>query len=340
MREQMARLNVGVIGAGGIARGVHLPSLSEMQDVRIVAICDLVRERAEAMAAQYGIPQVYTIYHEMLAHEELDAVFVLVEPGNLFHVTWSALDAGLDTFMEKPPGITLFQAESLQRKAAQAGRMLQVGFNRRHIPLVRHVKELVEQRTTVTQVEGCFLKYGSAAFDRGSLPAFTSDTIHAVDLVRWMAGGKPVRAATVISQHDDDVINAWNGICRFDNGVTGIVKANYRVGGRIHQFELHGPGVSATIDLGFGGSSCRARVLAHQGDMQYSLAARGVSEGGVLELDGMALAGSTAFHRYYGFYQEDRHFLDCVRTRTPPETGIADAVESMRLVDLFLSNAI
>ena len=45
------------------------------------------------------------------------------------------LDAGLDTFMEKPPGITLFQAESLCRKAAESQRILQVGFNRRHIPL-------------------------------------------------------------------------------------------------------------------------------------------------------------------------------------------------------------
>jgi len=340
MTDPKTNVRIGIIGAGGIARNVHLPSLSEMEGVTIVAICDLIEERATEMAAKYAIPKVYTLYREMLAHEELDAVFVLVEPSNLFHPVWNCLDAGLDTFMEKPPGVTLFQAESLARKATEAGRILQVGFNRRHIPLVRHVKKLVEERTTVTQVEGCFLKYGRGAFDHGGLSAFASDTIHAVDLVRWLAGGTPEAAAAIIAQHDDVVINSWNGVCRFDNGVTGIIKGNYRTGGRVHKFEIHGPGVSAYIDLGFGGASCSAVVLAHEGEMRYSLAARGAAEQGILRLDGMELAGSKEFHKYYGFYQEDRHFINCVRAGTQPETSIQDAVKSVRLLDMLLSNTI
>ncbi len=39
-------VKVAVVGAGGIARSVHLPSLSEMEDVQLVAICDLIPERA------------------------------------------------------------------------------------------------------------------------------------------------------------------------------------------------------------------------------------------------------------------------------------------------------
>ena len=178
-----------MIGAGGIARNVHLPSLGDMDDIELVAICDIIRERAVAMADKHGIPRVYTLYREMFEQENLDAVFALVEPASLFHVVWQCLDAGLHTFMEKPPGITLYQAESLCRKAAEAGQILQVGFNRRHIPLVRQVVDMVRERTQITQVEGCFFKYGNAAFDRGSLTAFMSDTIHAIDLMRWMAGG-------------------------------------------------------------------------------------------------------------------------------------------------------
>jgi predicted dehydrogenase len=334
-------MKIGIIGAGGIARNVHLPSLHEMQDVEVVAICDLVESRAKTLAEKYDIPRVYSVYHDMLAKETLDAVFALVEPGNLFHVVWNCLEAGLDTFMEKPPGITLFQAESLCRKAAEMKRILQVGFNRRHIPLVRHVVELVRERTQVTQVEGCFFKYGHGAFDRGSLTAFASDTVHSVDLMRWMAGGTATHAALIIGQYDDyPTVNAWNGVCRFDNGVTGIIKANYRVGGRTHRFEIHGPGVSAFINLGMGGPACEAVLLSHEGETQYSLAARGASEQGVLRLDGKEMAGSDAFYKYYGFYQEDRHFLDCVRTQTQPETSIKDAVKSMRLVEMFVSSAI
>jgi predicted dehydrogenase len=334
------KLRVGVIGIGGIARNVHLLSLADMHDVELVALCDIVEERASAMAQQFEVERVYTLYREMLAKESLDAAFVLVEPANLYHVVWHCLDAGVHTFMEKPPGITLFQAESLRRKAEESGRILQVGFNRRHIPLVRHVVDLVKERTEITQVEGCFFKYGSAAFDRGSLSSFESDTIHAVDLMRSIAGGRPVAAAAVAGQYEDAVINAWNGVCRFDNGVTGVLKANYRTGGRVHKFEVHGPGVSAYIDLGFGQASCSARVLVHQGESRYSLAARGAEEGGILKLDGLELAGSSAFYRYYGYYHEDRHFIDCVRAGRQPETSIQDAVESMRLVHMLWSNLI
>jgi predicted dehydrogenase len=334
-------MKVGIIGAGGIARNVHLPSLNDMEDVTIVAICDLVKSRAVTLAEQYDIPNVYAVYHDMLAQETLDAVFVLVEPGNLFHVVWNCLNAGQHTFMEKPPGITLFQAESLCRKAAEAQRILQVGFNRRHIPLVRHVVDLVRERTRVNQVEGCFVKYGNAAFDKGALTAFVSDTIHAIDLMRWMAGGTATSAASVIGQYDDyPTVNAWNGVCRFDNGVTGLIKANYRTGGRTHRFEIHGPGLSAFINLGMGAPACDAIVLSHEGEAQYSLAAQGASKQGILKLDGKEMAGSDAFYKYYGFYQEDRHFIDCVRAGRQPETNIEDAVKSMRLAELFVANAI
>ena len=344
MSGQQSRegIKVGIIGAGGIARNMHLPSLNEMADVDVVAVCDIIESRAREMSEKYAIPRVYTLYREMLAAETdaIDAFFVLVEPGNLFHVTWHCLDAGYHAFMEKPPGVTCFQAESLARKADQAERILQVGFNRRHIPLVRQVKEIVEQNTTINQVEGCFFKFGSGAFDRGSTSAFMSDTVHAVDLVRWLAGGAPAAVASVVGRSDEPIVSSWNAVCRFDNGVTGIVKGNYRTGGRVHQFQVHGPGLSAYINLGFGEAGCDAVLLCHEGTAQYSLAARGAEDKSVVRIDGYELAGSREMYKSYGFYQEDRHFIDCVEAGTQPETSIHDAVKSMELAEMILSSAI
>jgi len=342
MSEGDRKTRVAVIGAGGIARSVHLPSLAEMDDVEVVAVCDIVESRARQQAEKHGIPRVYTLYKEMLAAErgEVDAVFVLVEPGNLFHVVWHCLDAGYPAFMEKPPGVNLFQCESLARKSAEAGCILQVGFNRRFIPMVRRIRDLMAERTQINQVEGCFFKYGSGAFDRGSVPAFESDVIHAVDLVRWFAAGEPVAAATVAGSSDEPVTNRWSSVVRFDNGVTGIVKGNYRTGGRVHKFEVHGAALSAYINLGFGTAACDATLLRHEGEVRYSLTARGAEERSVERLDGMALAGGDAFHRYYGFYFEDRHFLDCVRASREPETSIHDAVRSLRLAHMLTTNTV
>jgi len=336
------RVRIGIVGAGGIARGVHLPSLSEMPDVEVAAISDLVAERSAGLAERFGIGRTYLSYREMLDRESLDAIFVLVEPGNLFHVAWHALDSGRHVFMEKPPGITSVQARSLARKSAEAGRHLQVGFNRRHIPVVRKALEAVRERARINQVEGTFFKYGDAMFDRGALSAFVSDSIHAVDLVSWVAGGKPVSAALVAGRHDGEPEdNAWNGVVKFDNGVTGVVKANYRTGGRHHRLEIHGSGASAYVDLGTGaGIDCSATVLTHEGAASYSLAAAGAAEERTRRFDGAELAGSAAFHRSYGFYQEDRHFIDCVRGTALPEPGIEEAARSIELVELLLANRI
>ena len=336
------KVKVAIVGAGGIARSVHLPSLSEMEDVEIVAICDLVEAKAKERAEQFGIPKTYTVYNEMFAQEDIDVVFCLVEPGNMFHIAWQSMHAGYDTFCEKPPGIISFQTESLARKSDETGKKLMVGFNRRFIPAVRKVKELVDARTSVTQVEGCFYKFGQGAFDKGSLSAFSSDTVHAVDLIRWLAGAeKAVSAATVIAQYGDTAVdNAWNGVCRFDNGVTGIIKANYRVGGRVHHFQMHGEGVSAFIDLGFGGSVADARILVHKGEERYSLASAGAADESSMEINGEELAGTTDFPKYYGYYQEDRHFIDCGKSGEMPESNIHEAVASMKLTEKFLETGI
>jgi predicted dehydrogenase len=334
-------LKVGVIGIGGLARSVHLQSLSELPGAEIVALCDIVVSRATEQAERFSVPRTYTVYHEMLAKEDLDAVFVLVEPSNLFHVTVACLEAGLPTYMEKPPGITLYQARSLQRAAEKAGLILQVGFNRRFIPVVRRVIEVMREATQINQVIGRFMKLGDAAFDKGGICAFEADSIHAVDLVRSIADSRPVTAGTVCGQYDGSAVtNAWNSVVQFENGVTGIVQTNYATGGRFHTFEIHGPGASAFINVGFGGAQCEAQILVSEGRGGYSLASSGVGGAGLQTLDGKELAGSEEFYRFYGFYQEDEHFLDCVRQGREPETSIRDAVKTFEMVELIGSSVI
>ncbi len=337
-----AKVRVAVIGAGGIARSAHLPSLAEMDDVEVVAICDQFEDKARQQAERFGIPRVYTLYRRMLEdeRENVDAVYCLVEPANLFLVTVWSLHAGYPVFMEKPPGLDAYQCASLARRADEAGGILQVGFNRRHIPLLREIKRRFAEAGGPNQVEGCFYKYGSGAFDHGSMSAFASDTIHAIDLVRWLAGGRAVAAATVAGSSDEPIDNRWSSVVRFDNGVNGILKGNYRTGGRVHKFEVHAPALSAYVNLGFGTAACDATLLTHRGDVRYSLAARGAEEQAVERLDGIAMAGGDAFHRYYGFYHEDRHFIDCVRQGRRPETSIHDAVETMRLTERLVQSVI
>ncbi|HHW10138.1 MAG TPA: Gfo/Idh/MocA family oxidoreductase [Firmicutes bacterium] len=331
------QVKVGIIGIGGLARSVHLPALSQIKTARIEAVCDIIEERARKAAEQYGIPKVYTLYKEMIAKEKLDAIFCIVQPDQLYRIVLDCLMAGLDVFMEKPPGITAFQAESLQFFAEKNNRILQVGFNRRYIPVVQKTLEIMRELTPITHVEGTFLKHGTASFCQGALSAFPSDTIHCVDLVRWIAGGKPVKAATVTGQVNDVVKNAWFSVIKFDNDCLGIVRANYMTGGRTHAFEIHGPQASAFINLGMGENMVKSHIMVHGGKTSYSISSTGTQAQKYIDLDGFELAGSTELHRYYGFYQEDEAFLDCVLNRKKPLADISEGAASMRMVEMLLA---
>lgn len=334
------KVRVGVIGCGGISQRMHLPSLARIEKAEVVAVCDLVAEKAKSQAEKYGIPNWYTLHPEMLAKEDLDAVFCLVEPDRMFRPVVECLEAGKHVMMEKPPGITTFQAETIMRTARDRDLIVQVGFNRRYIPVVQKVVEMMRERTRITQVEGQFIKHGTAAFCKGAIPAFESDTIHAIDLMLWVAQGTPVAGALVENHVEDVCPNIWNGVCRFDNGVTGIVKANYQTGGRTHSLAIHGPGASAFVNLGFGDASCGAQLFFSGGAGGYSISATGTNKNERISLDGVEMAEGDEFFMYYGFYNEDKDFIDCVLEGRKPLADIEAGVRAMQFCDFMRAHAI
>ncbi len=335
-----SKVNVAVIGAGGIANNVHLPSLAQIEEANLVAVCDLREEKARKAAEKYGIPSVYTSMYEMFEKEQLDGVFVLVEPDRLFRAANDCLGAGLHVMMEKPAGINSYQAHSLARKAEEVGKICAVGMNRRHVPLVQEVFQRMKEITPITQVDGVFFKNSDISTSWNYASAFVCDIVHATDLVRYFAQSEPVKAATVIGRYNSDVDNAWSSVIKFGNGITGTLRANYQCGGRIHNFEIHGPEASAFINIGFGGSECDSKILHFGGNKIYSLASAGVSGQSIEYIDGKELAGSQDFHAYYGYKQEDIDFIHSLMTGKKPLCTIEDAAKSMEMVEFLLSNAI
>ena len=338
--EAKKRINVGVIGAGGIARSVHLPSLSEIEEANVVAICDLRLEKAKEMAEKYNIPGVYWDMYEMIEKENLDCVFVLVEPDRLFRVASDCMKRGLNVMMEKPAGISLHQTNALCRIAKKNKVICAVAMNRRHIPLVQEVKRIMSELTEITEVAGCFLKSTNLENAWEYASAFDCDGIHALDLVRYLAGSEVDKCATLTARHSgSSVYNAWSTVMHFENGVSGILRSNYQAGARIHNFEMHGPKASAFINIGMGGSECEAVILTSCNGAMYSLASSGVGGVNQIKLDGRELAKSDAFYAFYGYKQEDIDFIDALLNGRAPICTIEDASKSMELVEMVHKNS-
>lgn len=141
----MSKLQVGIIGAGGIARDIHIPNYFQHDDkVEVKAIADIAVEKAQDVAESFSIPHIFESYRDMLAQVQLDAVSVCVP--NKFHleVTVAALEAGCHVLCEKPPAMTVEEAEQMQQMAEKTGKVLTYGFHYRFQPEVQVAKSFID----------------------------------------------------------------------------------------------------------------------------------------------------------------------------------------------------
>lgn len=160
----MAKLKIGFIGCGGIANQKHFPGMSQQKEhVDLVAFCDLIPERAEKAAKEYGTPdaKVYTDYHELLADPTIDAVHVLTP--NIAHceITIAALEAGKHVLCEKPMAATTADAKKMLDARDRTGKMLTIGYQYRHFPANQVAKKVVDDGWLgdIYYAEASYLRY-------------------------------------------------------------------------------------------------------------------------------------------------------------------------------------
>ena len=130
----MSRIvKIGIIGCGGIANGKHMPSLSKVDGVQMIAFCDIIPERAQAAKEKFGTPdaKVYTDYKELLKNEEIEVVHVLTPNREHADMTVDALYAGKHVMCEKPMAKTAADAKRMLDAANEPGKKLSIGYQHR-----------------------------------------------------------------------------------------------------------------------------------------------------------------------------------------------------------------
>ncbi|MDZ4717392.1 MAG: Gfo/Idh/MocA family oxidoreductase [Roseiflexaceae bacterium] len=280
----MTKIRVGVVGTSEWADFLHLPSLKSHPQAEIVAICGRNRERATELAQKYGITNIYTDYHDMIANGKLDAVLVLTPDDLHYEITMAALDAGLHVLCEKPLANTASQARAMYEKAEAAGVVHMAFFTWRWNPYIQYFHNLVEQGF-VGRGYHCHLKfvgdYGhspqySWRFDAQRANGILGDLgVHMIDLAHWLVGDI-VRVSAHLANHVDRVdaggqpVQPANDsallLVEFANGTQGVIEASAvaQTGERWmdQRIALHGQsgGLEATIFFGQGAAMYGARA--------------------------------------------------------------------------------
>ena len=114
-------MKVGMVGVGCIS-GIYLKNFKEtFKDVELVAVCDLIRERAEKAQKEYNIPKIYDTMEELFADPEIDIVLNLTRPYQHYEVSKGALEAGKHVYSEKPLGADWEEGTALVKLAQEKG---------------------------------------------------------------------------------------------------------------------------------------------------------------------------------------------------------------------------
>jgi len=112
---------IGIVGQGNISPA-YLSTIGKVfQNIQIAGTCDLVREKAEAQAAAYGVPKIYNDMYELFADPEVDIVLNITRPNDHYGVTKAALLAGKSVYSEKPLATNIEDAKELVALALEKG---------------------------------------------------------------------------------------------------------------------------------------------------------------------------------------------------------------------------
>ena len=227
------QLNVGIVGAGRIGK-VHAETLAfRLPQVRTLAIADVNREAAQAVASRCGIPTVCASAAEIFANREIEAVLICTSTNTHADFIVEAAATGKHIFCEKPIAHSLTQIDRALKAVEQAGVKLQIGFNRRFDPNFARARHAVASGEIGTPRLMHIVSRDPApppiSYIKVSGGMFLDMTIHDFDMARFLmadeveevyvAGG--VMVDPEIGKAGD--LDTAVIVLRFRNGVIGTI---------------------------------------------------------------------------------------------------------------------
>ncbi|WP_096438582.1 Gfo/Idh/MocA family protein [Alteribacter populi] len=344
----MSSINIGIIGTGSISQ-FHLDAYEANQNVKITAICDQNKKRANDIAQKYGAEYVFENYEDMLQLKELDAISICTWNNSHAKLSIASLKAGKHVLVEKPLCITVEEAEEIQHIAKETDRVVQVGVVRRFDPNTQMVKSFVDG-----EMFGDFYYAKASSLRRAGNPGgWFADKeksgggplidigVHVIDLC-WYLMGKPkpvsisantyyelgnrsnVKHVPFYKAADYDptknnVEDMANSIIRFENGASLMLDVSFTLHATKDETAVKLYGTKGGIEL-----APELKIITEQHDTMLNILPQTVSP----KLDVKK-----------AFTNEINHFIECCQSGEEPISSLDDGVQMMRILNGIYESA-
>lgn len=322
----MKKIRVGIIGCGKIAQIRHIPEFQLQEHVQVIAICDMNIERAQHVAQQYQIPNVFKDFRELIDQTEIDAVSICTPNTTHADIAVYALKKGKHVLVEKPMATSYLDGLRMVEAAEENKVVLMVGHNQRFHPLHKRVKEWISShRIGIIHQFSTNYHHGGPEYwsvdgkkswffrrEEAGYGVISDLGIHKLDLIQWLLDEKieEINALHNTFQKEGNVEDSAVLVTRLESGAIGTINLSWNNPLQDHRTVLYGErGV-----LIFGETLCGIQIQYNDGKQ--------VEEEVVLPLrpDGLMNSGMI------------EHFISCVRTGEKPSIAARDVLNSMKLL--------
>lgn len=362
------KLQVAIIGCGGIANQKHMPALKGQADkCDMAAFCDIKVERAEKAAAEYGAEgaKVYSDYRELLKDPEIDVVHVCTP--NVAHcpVTCAAFEAGKHVMCEKPMAHNTEAAQKMMDAWKASGKKFTVGYQNRF----RVDTQMLHKACEADEFGEIYFAKAHAIRRRavptwgvfpdksqqGGGPLIDIGT-HALDITLWcMNNYKPVSVMGSVFEKlghlelatQGNMFGPWDpktyevedsafGYIKFENGATVFLESAWAINmkdSREAACTLCGTKAGAEIVGEMAGGNATGR--------EYNLIVNGTYHGELVEQK-LSEAGTIAFFEGGSSEPKDlecAQWLNCILNDTDPVVKPEQAFVVTQILDAIYRSA-
>ncbi|MCL2514677.1 MAG: Gfo/Idh/MocA family oxidoreductase [Microbacteriaceae bacterium] len=344
----MAPVNIGVIGTGAISQ-LHLDAYAGNPEANLVAVSDINLDRARSVAEKYGAPTAYGDPAELLADPEVDAVSICTWNDSHAHWAIAALEAGKHVLVEKPMARTAAEAAAMEQAVAASGKVLQVGFVRRHSPNAQVLKTFIDN----DELGEIYYAKANVIRRAGNPGGWFADKsiagggplidigVHVIDLCWYLMGSPKAVAVSANSYHRlgnranittlprwqvsdydpaaNSVEDMVNALIRFENGASLAVEVSY---------SLHA--VRDSIGVAVFGEKGGA-------ELEPELEIATEKFGSIINL--VPQITSRTFELEPAFSNEIRNFTDAVQGKAESVAPVAHGAEVTRILEAIYASA-
>ncbi|MEW6753900.1 MAG: Gfo/Idh/MocA family oxidoreductase [Candidatus Latescibacterota bacterium] len=346
--ERMRTLGIGIIGLHHLHPMDYLTHFAALPSTRVCALSEADAVLRQKAAAATGLP-VYAEYGEVLARDDVDAVFIFLPHADCPAAAAAAAEAGKHVVVEKPMAATSDGIRRMVAAAQAAGVSLSAPFCWRYHPAARHIKEVVEggKLGRVLALEGRCAAGSPLRYRRdGISPWILAKAsagggplhnlgVHWIDLFRWLLEDEVDTVTGMVSheQHGLEVEDAGFALLRFAGGATASLDISYSVpdaypAGRDLYIGLRGTEGALSWSPAWGGTAdevflCSSRPEMADGPVRrVQIASRSV--GGYGGICGLAYL---------------RRLTDDLLAGRPPQVTGSDGLRALEVVEAVYTAA-